>query len=134
MPNERKKCWSGRMHLAVAGKLTGPLTKWLVLVAWLLIVAVASGFAAKLTDVQNNEASSWLPDTAESTKALAELAPFSDENDIPTTVVYHRAGGLPAAASSGIADQATDIGAIDGAVQGTGGAPTVAFPTDTASG
>jgi len=122
------------MHLAVAGKLTGPVTKWLVLVAWLLAVGVASVYAAKLTDVQNNEASSWLPDTAESTRALAKLAPFQDENDIPTIVVYHRDGGLTDADFTAIAAQASKIGAIDGAVQGTGGRPTVAFPTDAASG
>ena len=121
------------MHLAVAGKLTGPLTKWLVLAAWVVIVAVASGFAMKLTDVQNNEASSWLPDTAESTKALAKLAPFSDQNDIPTIVVYHRSGGLTDADYTAIAEQATGIGAIDGAVPGTNGRPTVAFPTDAAN-
>lgn len=122
------------MHRAVAGKLTGPLTKWLVLVAWLLVVAVASGFAAKLTDVQNNEASSWLPDTAESTRALAKLAPFSDENDIPTIVVYHRAGGLTVADYAAMAAQAEEIGRIDGVVPGKDGRPTVAVPADAASG
>jgi RND superfamily putative drug exporter len=122
------------MHRAVAGKLTGPVTKWLVLVVWLLIVAGASSFAMKLTDVQNNEASSWLPNTAESTKALAKLAPVQSENDIPTIVVYHRASGLTAADYSAIADQAGQIGSIDGVVPGKDGAPTVAFPTDATSG
>lgn len=122
------------MHLAIAGKLTGPITKWLVLAAGLLILVVASGFAMKLTDVQNNEASSWLPDTAESTKALTKLAPFQDQNDIPTIVVYHRPSGLTDADFAAIADQATEIGAIKGAVPGANGQPTVGFPTDAASG
>jgi RND superfamily putative drug exporter len=122
------------MHLAVAGKLTGRVTKWIVLVAWIVIVVAASGFAMKLTDVQNNEASSWLPDTAESTKALAKLAPFRDQNDIPTVVVYHRASGLTDADYAAIADQAGQIGDIDGAVEGTNGQPTVLSPTDRASG
>ena len=43
---------------------------------------------AKLIDVQNNEASSWLPGYAESTQALEKLASRSDPNDIPTTLVY----------------------------------------------
>jgi RND superfamily putative drug exporter len=122
------------MHLAMAGKLTGTITKWLVLAAWLLVVGVASVFAARLTDVQNNEASSWLPETAESTQALAKLTPFQDENDIPTIVVYHRDDGLTDADFAAIGEQAADIGAIDGAVAGTGGRPTVAYPTDIASG
>ena len=122
------------MHLAVAGRLTGPVTKWLVLVASLLIVGLASVYAAKLTDVQNNEASSWLPDTAESTRALAKLAPFQDQNDIPTIVVYHRSGGLTDADYAAIADQATEIAGLDGVVQGTNGRPTVAFAPDAATG
>ncbi len=106
----------------------------LVLAAWLLIVVVAAGFAMKLTDVQNNEASSWLPSTAESTKALNKLAPFQSQNDIPTVVVYHRAGGLTDADFTAIKDQASQIGSIDGVVPGKNGAPTVAFPTDAATG
>src|SRR3954454_20453589 len=82
------------MHRQIAGKLTSPVTKWIVLVAWIVIWGVSGMFAQKLTDVQDNEASSWLPASAESTKALDKLAPFQDSNDIPTTVVYSRAGGL----------------------------------------
>ncbi len=58
------------MHRQIAGRLTGPVTKWIVLACWLLLAVGAAGFAQKLTDVQNNEASSWLPASAESTKAL----------------------------------------------------------------
>ena len=63
------------MHRQIAGRLTGRVTKWIVLAFWLVTVVVASTFAAKLTDVQNNEASSWLPASAESTKALEKLGP-----------------------------------------------------------
>ncbi|GAA1965808.1 MMPL family transporter [Nocardioides panacihumi] len=123
------------MHLAVAGKLTGPVTKWFVAAA-VIIIGLGAWilFASKLSDVQNNEASSWLPNTAESTKALNKLAPFQSQNDIPTIVVYHRDGGLTAADFSAISDQATEIASIDGVVPGKNGAPTVAFPTDPASG
>ncbi len=65
------------MHRQIAGKLTGRVTKWIVLAAWIAILVVASGFASKLTDVQNNEAASWLPSSAESTKALDKLDPAS---------------------------------------------------------
>ena len=63
------------MHRQIAGKLTGRVTKWIVLVFWILVVAVASGYAAKLSDVQDNQAQSWLPASAESTKALDKLGP-----------------------------------------------------------
>ena len=71
------------MHRQIAGKLTGRVTKWVVLVFWILVVGVSSVYAQKLTDVQNNEASSWLPASAESTRALDKLAPFQDPNAIP---------------------------------------------------
>ncbi len=84
--------WSTeRMHRQIAGKLTGRVTKWLVLGFWLVILVGSSSFASKLTDVQNNEASSWLPASAESTKALTKLDAFQDPNNIPTVVVYTRA-------------------------------------------
>ena len=49
---------------------------------------------AKLVDVQNNEAASWLPGSAESTKVVEELTGTVNPNDIPTLVVYHRESGL----------------------------------------
>ncbi|WGL51761.1 MMPL family transporter [Nocardioides sp. BP30] len=122
------------MHRQIAGALTGRVTKWVVLVAWLIVIAAASTFAQKLGDVQNNEASSWLPSSAESTKALDKLQPFSDPDNIPTIVVYHRAGGLTAADFAAIAGQAPQIADLDGVVTPSDGAPTVTYPKDAASG
>ncbi|MFL6022792.1 MAG: hypothetical protein ACJ72O_05590 [Marmoricola sp.] len=56
------------MHRQIAGKLTGPVTKWLVLVGILAATVGLSSLGAKLNDVKNNEASSWLPSSAESTR------------------------------------------------------------------
>lgn len=102
------------MHRQIAGKLTGPVTKWLVVFVWLGLAVVASGFAQKLTDVQNNEAASWLPGDAESTQALDKLAKFQDPDEIPTTVVYQRDGGLTPADHEAISAQAEEIGRLDG--------------------
>ena len=44
------------MHRQIAGKLTGRVTKWIVLLAVLLIAVIMGSFAGKLTDVQDNEA------------------------------------------------------------------------------
>ena len=82
------------MHRQIAGKLTGPVTKWIVLAFWVIAVAGLGSFAGKLTDVQNNETSSWLPDSAESTRALDKLSAFQDPNAISTVVVYERTSGL----------------------------------------
>ena len=67
--------------------------------------------------MQNNEAASWLPASAESTKALDKLAPFQDANDIPTTLVYYRDGGLSQDDLTAIQAQVPEIQAMDGVVR-----------------
>ncbi|QIG41894.1 MMPL family transporter [Nocardioides anomalus] len=107
------------MHRQIAGRLTGRVTKWLVLLAWIAAFAVFGSLSAKLVDVQNNEASSWLPGSAESTKVVDELSETVDPNDIPTLIVYYRSGGLSDADLSAIEDQATELSDVDGVVQKT---------------
>src|SRR5262245_21256375 len=104
------------MHRQIAGKLTGRVTKWVVLALWVIIVAAAGSVAGKLGDVQDNQASSWLPASAESTKALDKLAPFQNENDIPTVLVYHKSSGLTQADRTEIGRQLDEIQQMDGAV------------------
>ena len=82
------------MHRQIAGSLTNRITKWLVLAVAVVITGFMGMFSTQLADVQNNEASSWLPESAESTQVLEELSESVDPNDIPTLVVYHRDGGL----------------------------------------
>ncbi len=122
----------GRMNRQLAGTLTGRVTKWVVLVVWLLIAVGAAMFASKLADVQNNEASSWLPASAESTRAFEKLAPFQDQNAIPTIVVYQREGGLTEADLSAIEDQAVEIAALDGVAQAKPGRPPSVISPATA--
>jgi RND superfamily putative drug exporter len=101
------------MHRQIAGKLTGRVTKWFVLAFWIIAVVALGGFAGKLTEVQNNEASSWLPGNAESTKALDKLAPFQDPNAIPTTVVYSKKSGLSASDLQELQRQAGELQKMD---------------------
>lgn len=109
------------MHRQIAGKLTGRVTKWLVLGFWIIAVAGLGSFAGKLTEVQNNEASSWLPGSAESTRAIEKLEPFQDPNAIPTVLVYERPGGLTqedlAAAKADVAE-IQSLKGVDGPVLG----------------
>ena len=102
------------MHRQVAGRLTGRVSKWVVLLFWILVVAGSSSFAAKLTDVQDNQASSWLPGSAESTRALEKLAPFQSANAIPTTVVYEKKSGLEPADLAAMKQQAGQLQQLDG--------------------
>lgn len=102
------------MHRQIAGKLTGPIIKWFVPLFWILVVIGSSFFAMKLADVQNNEASSWLPASAESTKALEKLEPFQNPNNIPTVVVYERESGLTQADKDAAAEDALEFAKLDG--------------------
>ncbi len=104
------------MHRQIAGKLTGKVTKWFVLAFWLVAVVVLGSFAGKLTDVQDNQASSWLPGNAESTKALAKLTPFQDPDSIPTTVVYSKKSGLTPADLQKLTQQAAQLQQMDAVV------------------
>jgi RND superfamily putative drug exporter len=102
------------MHRRIAGKLTGRVTKWITLVAAIMLVGLMSPLNAKLVDVQNNEASSWLPESAESTKVLEELSGTVDPNEIPTLVVYHRDGGLTSEDLAAMDQHAQEIAKIEG--------------------
>ncbi len=104
------------MHHQLAGRLTGRVTKWIVVVFWLVLAMPAGMMAAKLTDVQNNEQSSWLPGSAESTKALERLKAFQSPNVLPTVLVYESKDGtrLSAEALKAARDQAAQFGALEG--------------------
>ncbi|HEX6150454.1 MMPL family transporter [Nocardioides sp.] len=102
------------MHRQIAGKLTGPISKWIVFVGVLVITGLMSGLNAKLIDVQNNEASSWLPSSAESTRVVEELSGTVDPNDIPTLIVYHRSSGLTDDDLAAMDEHAQQIAEIDG--------------------
>ncbi|GAA3667866.1 MMPL family transporter [Nocardioides ginsengisoli] len=117
------------MHRQIAGKLTGPVTKWIVLLVVLVAAGGLGGFAGKLTDVQDNEASSWLPASAESTKAFKELEKIQDTQDVTTTVVYYRKGGLTDADLAAINSQGAEIAKVRGVVKrGNDQLPAVITP------
>ncbi|WP_182524454.1 MMPL family transporter [Nocardioides dongkuii] len=102
------------MHRQIAGRLTGRITKWIVLAVALIIAALMSGLNAQLADVQNNEASSWLPGSAESTRVVEELTGTVDPNEIPTLLVYHRDGGLTDDDLATMDEHAQEIAEVDG--------------------
>jgi putative drug exporter of the RND superfamily len=102
------------MHRQIAGKLTGPVTKWIVLVVVLVAAAGLGSFAGKLLSVQDNEMSSWLPESAESTRALEKLGDLQDPNDMGTTVVYFNEDGLTDAQLAAIEQHAVEIEEIKG--------------------
>ncbi|HSF34607.1 MAG TPA: MMPL family transporter [Nocardioides sp.] len=105
------------MHRKIAGSLTGRITKWVVLVVAVVITGFMGMFSTQLADVQNNEASSWLPESAESTQVLEELSESVDPNDIPTLVVYHRDGGLTEEDLAQMEADGPEIAELDGVTE-----------------
>ncbi|MGH3472874.1 MAG: MMPL family transporter, partial [Nocardioidaceae bacterium] len=77
--------------------LTGRRTKWIALGLWIAIMVVALPLASKLTGAQKNDAVSWLPGSAESTRALQKQAAFQSPNTFLTVVVYENNHGITSA-------------------------------------
>ncbi|MER8187697.1 MMPL family transporter [Kitasatospora sp. NPDC094015] len=75
----------------------GRRSKWIVLGLWVILLVVAGPLAGKLTDAEDNEASSWLPGSAESTQVLVEQRTFQPVDTAQAVVVYERPGGVSAA-------------------------------------
>ena len=72
----------------------GRRAKWVLLVAWLAIVAAAGPLAGKIGDVEENDAAAWLPRSAESTEVVALQPRFFGDETIPAVVVYARDGAI----------------------------------------
>ncbi|SFF82642.1 MMPL family transporter [Blastococcus tunisiensis] len=103
------------MGRSFASRVSHPRLKWVVLVLWLVLAALAAPLAAGLTDQQENEISSWLPGDAESTLALEQqVALGSDPDVVPAVVVYERADGLTAADLDAVAQDAAAFSRMDG--------------------
>jgi RND superfamily putative drug exporter len=76
-------------------------------------LAAAAGPSSKLGDVQENDAVAWLPDQAESTEVLTRMEPFQSQNEIPTLVVYTRAGGMTPQDLQAVTEQVRRFDALD---------------------
>jgi RND superfamily putative drug exporter len=110
-----------------------PWFKYPVIALWLLVVGFAGPLAGKLTGAERNDATEYLPASAESTKVLALQA---DADRLPAVVVYERPGGLTDADRAAVrADAARYAGLshVDGAVaapevSGDGAAARILVP------
>ncbi|MBI3685894.1 MAG: MMPL family transporter [Actinobacteria bacterium] len=65
-----------------------------IVVGWFVILAVAGSFGGKLNEVQKNDNASFLPASAEATRAQSVITKFVERETAPAIVVYQRAGGL----------------------------------------
>jgi RND superfamily putative drug exporter len=78
-----------------AALLTGRRSAWVVLVLWVALFAGIGSLGSRIGSVQNNEAQTWLPANAQSTKAVTIADDhFAAKNTLDAVVVYARASGL----------------------------------------
>src|SRR5882757_3836958 len=75
----------------------GRRPKWIVFVIWFVAIFVAAGPAnlpGKFEDAESNEATSYLPGSAESTKALHATEELQNGEIAPAVIVFRRESGL----------------------------------------
>jgi RND superfamily putative drug exporter len=87
------KAGSGRAH-RIAALPCGRRTKYLVVVFWIVVIALTGSLAGKLQGAEKNDASSYLPASAESTQELNLQAKFTSKNLNPAVVIYQRQSGI----------------------------------------
>jgi putative drug exporter of the RND superfamily len=100
----------GSMFTFTAGRRA----KWIVFAIWFVVIFVAAGPAnlpAKFEDAESNEATSYLPGSAESTKALDATESLQKGEIAPAVIVFRRESGLTAANRRTIVE---DVGKMTG--------------------
>ncbi len=97
----------------------GSVWRWLVpalvIVAWLVTGGALGPLSGKTSDVQTNDNSAFLPQSAESTKVQELIPRFTSTQSSTGIVVYVRAGGLTDADKTKIQKDKAEIGSHLGA-------------------
>ncbi|RSM91856.1 hypothetical protein DMH04_02515 [Kibdelosporangium aridum] len=88
--------------------------RWLLpaslVIGWLVIGAIGSGYQGKLSDVVEDSSAAFLPKSAEATEVDALVARSDDSTDVPALVVFARAEGLTGADKDFISTRAAALG------------------------
>ena len=98
----------------VANAVSRSGTSLLLLVAWLLILPAAGFLSSKLYGITNNDASSYLPGTAESTQVYSILAHQGRPQPVDATVVYVRETGITPQDQAKVAADASAFARLTG--------------------
>ena len=104
----------------------GRRAKWLILVFWLVLVAVAGPLSGKLMGAEKNDTSAWLPANAQSTQVLTLRSQVVSPNVFAAVVVYDRPSGLTAADRAKVTADAASFARVPGAVPGQVAGPVFA--------
>ncbi|MEU7582600.1 MMPL family transporter [Streptomyces sp. NPDC041068] len=99
----------GATSTAGASRRRRRAVPWVFLGLWIVVVALASPFAAKLADVQKDRPVDYLPASAGSTEVakIQDQLPGGEATEL--VLVYHRDGGLTAADRAAAGEQVDEI-------------------------
>ena len=92
----------------------GRRSKFVVVALWFVMIFPAFMLAGKLTGVQQNDNSAWLPGSAEATQVAELQRQFQPDDIIPAVIVYERANGLTQADKDKAAADARAMAGVDG--------------------
>jgi RND superfamily putative drug exporter len=98
----------------IARLVCGRWSKWIVLGLWVVILAIAGPMAGKLTGVEKNDNSAWLPGGAEATQVSDLQARFQTDDIAPAVIVYERSAGITAADRTKVDSDVKALGAVPG--------------------
>ncbi|HXS34750.1 MAG TPA: MMPL family transporter [Solirubrobacterales bacterium] len=110
----------------------GRRSKWIVFAIWFAAIFIASGanLPGKFEDAESNEATSYLPGSAESTAALNATESLQKGEIAPAVIIFRRESGLTAADRRTIEEDVGEMttkrfpGVVpDGATAASGGKP-----------
>ncbi|HEU5111519.1 MAG TPA: MMPL family transporter, partial [Micromonosporaceae bacterium] len=94
--------------------MCGRWTKWVVLALWLGVLVVAGPLAGKLTSVEKNDNSAWLPGNAEATQVAELQKRFQPDEVAPAVIVYERQSGITEADRAEVAADAAAFRSVEG--------------------
>ncbi len=88
-------------RIEVMVKTTNKPSIWLrlcipaaLVIAWLGITGVGGPYFGKISDVATNDLSTFLPESAEATKANEQIEKFRDGKSIPAVIVFEKSSAL----------------------------------------
>ncbi len=95
---------------AFASFVSGRRTKWVVLAVWIVAFVGLMPLGAKLADETEDDTTSFLPSSAESTEVVKTLdEDFPGGETTKGLIIYQREGGLTQADQQTIAEQAKEL-------------------------
>jgi RND superfamily putative drug exporter len=100
----------GLFKTRIVPALVGRRGKYIVALFWVVVMAMSFSLAGKLTGAEKNDATAWLPGSAESTKILNEEAAFQSPNTFDAIVVFQRLPALTGADRAAVHRDATAFG------------------------